>query len=43
MPVNPGDRFRIVDKHGAVVFMKIYDIPTLPDISEVRRAIEQVS
>ena len=33
----------IVDKHGAVVFKKIYDIPTLPDNSEVRLAIEQVS
>ena len=33
----------IVDKHGAVVFKKIYDIPTLPDNSEVRLAIEQLS
>ena len=33
----------VVDKHGAVVFSKVYDIPTLPDNAEVRAAIEQLS
>ena len=33
----------IVDKHGTIVFKKIYDIPTLPDNADVRQAIEQLS
>ncbi|SVD44859.1 uncharacterized protein METZ01_LOCUS397713 [marine metagenome] len=33
----------IIDKHGIIVFKKIYDIPTLPDNADVRQAIEQLS
>lgn len=33
----------VVDKHGTIAFMKVYDIPTLPDNAEVRQAIEQLS
>lgn len=29
----------VVDKAGQVVFAKVYDIPTLPDIADVRQAI----
>ena len=32
----------VVDKRGAIVFSKVYDIPTLPDNAEVRAAIERV-
>lgn len=33
----------VVDKRGRIAFMKVYDIPTLPDNADVRRAIEQLS
>ena len=33
----------VIDKRGKIVFMKVYDIPTLPDNAEVRQAIEQLS
>ena len=32
----------VVDKNGTIVFSKVYDIPTLPDNMEVRRAIERI-
>ncbi len=32
----------VVDKQGAIVFAKVYDIPTLPDNAEVRQAIERL-
>ena len=31
----------IVDKRGTIVFKRVYEIPTLPDNADVRRAIEQ--
>ena len=30
----------VVDKLGAIVFARVYDIPTLPDNAEVRQALE---
>ena len=33
----------VVDKRGLIAFMRVYDIPTLPDNAEVRQAIEQLS
>ena len=33
----------VVDKRGKIAFMKVYDIPTLPDNAEVRQAIKQLS
>ena len=32
----------VVDKEGTIAFAKVYDIPTLPDNTEVRQAIEQL-
>jgi len=33
----------VVDKSGAIVFSKVYDIPTLPDNAEVRGVIANLS
>ena len=32
----------VVDKEGAVAFVKVYDIPTLPDNAEVKAVIERL-
>ena len=32
----------VVDKSGIIVFSKVYDIPQLPDIGEVKQAIAQL-
>ena len=30
----------LVDKRGRIAFARVYDIPTLPDQGEIRKAIE---
>ena len=32
----------VVDKNGQIVFAKVYDIPTLPDNTELRQAVERL-